>query len=93
MKIKNRNIIKAVFLSQEKGLFEGLNKIYNKIPTGVCNHCNKCCSEDIDLSFLEFINIYKYLKDNDIYDEMSQSAIKYYMKEFIYRGSCPLRNA
>lgn len=89
LKIKNRNIVKSIFLAKEKNLFEELNNIYESLPTGECKHCNRCCSEDVDVSFLEFLNIYNYLKSNELYEGFSDRAIKYYMKEYIYRGRCP----
>lgn len=89
MKIRNRDIVKAIFLAEENHLFEMLNDIYEGLPTGDCKHCNRCCTEDVDVSFLEFINIYRYLKKNGLYETFSKKAIGYYMKEYIYRGSCP----
>lgn len=89
MRVKNRDMIKAIFLAEENALFDKLNEVYDSLPTGQCSHCNRCCSEDVDVSFLEFLNIYRYIKKNDIYQELSERAIKYYMKEYIYRGRCP----
>lgn len=89
MKLYRRKILKSVKFAMENNLFDKLNSIYKTIPSGKCTHCNSCCSEDVNANYLEFLNIYNYLKKNDLYKEYREKILKYYFTRLYKNSHCP----
>ena len=60
-------LINESFKIMEDNLFDKkLNEIYSSIPSGECDGCGSCCGESVRTHFIEFLNIYKYLKEQNI---------------------------
>lgn len=89
MKLYKRKILKSVRFAMENNLFDKLNSIYKTIPSGKCSHCNNCCSEDVNANYIEFLNIYDYLKKNELYKEYKESILKYYFTRLYQNSHCP----
>lgn len=89
MRLYRRKILKSVKFSKENNLFDELNSIYKTIPSGKCGHCNNCCSEDVNANYIEFLNIYDYLKKNNLYDEYRENILKYYFTRLYKNSHCP----
>lgn len=72
------------------GLFKGLEDLYESIPDGKCSGCTACCSESVNTSFVEFVNIYKYLGERtEIFSEVIEKIFDFYFTEYVERKKCP----
>lgn len=97
MRLYRRKILGSVKFALENNLFNKLNSIYNKIPTGRCIHCNNCCMEDVNANYIEFLNIYNYLRHSsnpystksNLYGEYRRNILKYYLTQLYKKGHCP----
>lgn len=69
-----------------------LASIYESVPSGRCLGCTNCCSESVNVSFLEFANIIengvRKLSDATL-SELKQKVIAYYLKEWLTPMKCP----
>lgn len=71
---------------------KGLDKLYESVPSGRCLGCTNCCSESVNVSFLEFANIIENAVSS--FDEETLAALKkrllaYYLKEWVTLQKCP----
>lgn len=89
MKLFKRKVLKSKRYALENGLFKKLNHIYEGIPSGQCSHCNTCCSEDVNVNYIEFLNIYNYLKVNNLYEHNKKRILRYYLTKLYQNGHCP----
>ncbi|MCG8542232.1 MAG: YkgJ family cysteine cluster protein [Clostridia bacterium] len=90
MKLLKKNIEKSIEHANENKFFSKLNKIYNGIDRGECQGCTSCCMESVDTFYIEFLNIYKYLKGNyDYYKQLMPRVVKYYFFELVTKNKCP----
>jgi len=90
MKLLKKNIEKSIKLADEKDFFVKLNKTYGGIPRGTCNGCTNCCMESVTAFYIEFLNIYKYLRQNgNLYQELMPKIIEYYFLELVKKTHCP----
>lgn len=90
MKLLKKNIERSIKHADEKNFFVKLNKLYNDIPTGTCQGCTNCCMESVNTFYIEFLNIYKYLKQNgNLYQELLPKIIRYYFLELVEKIHCP----
>lgn len=82
---QTKDVMKATWLS-------ALESIYNQVPGGRCLGCTGCCSESVNVSFLEFANIVengvRKLSDIEL-SELKHRVITYYLKEWIAPLKCP----
>jgi len=71
---------------------EKLKAIYKKVPNGKCAGCTACCSESVNISFLEFSNIVKngLLKlSGSQLEALKKRVISFYLLEWVKPQSCP----
>lgn len=76
----------------DEDAFEPLKKIYASVPSGSCKGCTACCSESVNISFLEFSNIIRngLLKlEPDKRLQLNKNIISYYLTEWIKPRKCP----
>lgn len=79
----------------DQSAFAPLNRIYSSVPTGTCNGCTACCSESVNISFLEFSNIVQNgISKLEPYDRevLTKRVISYYLTEWIKPQKCPFLN-
>lgn len=90
MKIQKENIEKSISHGEDKEFFSKLNKIYDEIESGYCQGCTNCCMESVNTFYIEFLNIYKYLKHkDDLFEKLIPRVIKYYFLELVEKSHCP----
>lgn len=69
-----------------------LHRIYESVPTGTCKSCTACCSESVNISFLEFSNVVQNgilkLPPQEM-DVLSKKIITYYLTEWVKPQKCP----
>ncbi len=58
----------SIRLISEMHLKERLNGLYKTIPEGECTGCGRCCGESVRTHFVEFLNIYEYMKKHNLID-------------------------
>lgn len=69
-----------------------LDALYKSVPSGTCKGCTKCCSESVNISFLEFANIIKHgwqPLDEVSKDRISKRVIRFKLLEWTRNMKCP----
>lgn len=69
-----------------------LYKVYDSVPGGKCAGCTDCCSESVNISFLEFSNIIENAipkLSNDAFDALVKRVLSYYLLEWVKPQKCP----
>lgn len=73
-----------------------LEALYNSVPSGQCAGCTDCCSESVNISFLEFSNIIENglptLSELE-FDALVKRVLSYYLLEWVKPQKCPFLNA
>ncbi len=91
--INKTDILNGIDFANKNELFTKLNDIYKNLPSGDCTGCGKCCMESVGINLVEFLNIYKYLKNRDSLRKQSLSRIlDYYFLEYTEKRCCPFRD-
>ncbi|MCT4607093.1 MAG: YkgJ family cysteine cluster protein [Marinisporobacter sp.] len=89
-KLYLKNINQAIKTAQNNTYFDRLSKIYDTIPRGKCLGCTKCCMESVHTHFIEFLNIFHYLRENrQLYEKLFTKIIRYYFLELVQKEQCP----
>jgi len=69
-----------------------LAKLYDSVPGGKCAGCTDCCSESVNISFLEFSNIIENglpsLSEHE-FDALVKRILSYYLLEWVKPQKCP----
>lgn len=76
----------------EQNTFAPLNRVYSSVPTGTCEGCTACCSESVNISFLEFSNVVQNgLLKLEPHDRaaLTKRVLSYYLTEWIKPQKCP----
>lgn len=70
---------------------KNLNKIYEKVSSGECAGCAKCCSESVGASFVEAEVIFDFIKnmDTDNRKYILSRMMNYYFEVYDNRLKCP----
>lgn len=90
MKLLKKNIEKSIRHGEDKEFFKELNKIYDGIESGNCKGCTNCCMESVNTFYIEFLNIYRYLKHRgDLFKKLVPKVIEYYFLELVEKSHCP----
>lgn len=63
-------------------LFDRLDRVYEKFPETVCKMCGTCCSDPPPATLVEFLNVYRYVRDNLSADQ--QQELVYKSAEFFF---------
>ena len=69
-----------------------LNKLYSALPSGTCSGCAACCSESVNISFLEFSNILingVFRLDYEAQNALRKRILSYYLLEWVKPQKCP----
>lgn len=77
------------------GLMDQLENLYRKVPNGTCAGCTKCCSESVNMSYIEFLNIYNHLVGEGTlmdHPDFVKRLIRYYLLELVKPMKCPFLN-
>lgn len=71
--------------AENQGLFKELEKIYKKLPETTCNRCTTCCTVPPPGYLIEFLNLYKFVRDNlqHLHKEILKKAISYFFLELV----------
>ncbi len=73
-----------------------LKKLYDAVPSGTCVGCTDCCSESVNISFLEFSNIIENglpLLSTLEFDALVKRVLSYYLLEWVKPQKCPFLGA
>lgn len=89
MEINQKMLMSSMDLAKENQLFDQLNILYNSIPKGQCNGCASCCMESVNAFYIEFLNIYNYVKHHQMYDKIMARIEAHYFNELIRVDHCP----
>jgi hypothetical protein len=69
-----------------------LARLYETVPSGKCGGCTDCCSESVNISFLEFSNIVENglpsLSEIE-FDALVKRVLSYYLLEWVKPQKCP----
>lgn len=90
----NDPIILKKVLTNER--LDKLNNLYSKVPKGTCSACARCCSESVNISFLEFVNIVENglsRLDEKTFNALSERLMRYYLLEWVKPQQCPFLDA
>lgn len=82
----------AISSMEKKGAFQELEKIYGQIPETACEQCATCCTVPPPGYFIEYLNLYRYLKDNlkEERAEILKKLVEYYFLELVdINTRCP----
>ena len=91
--IKKKEIINCIEYIDKEKLFDKLNKVYSKVPSGDCEGCGSCCMESVGINILEFINIFNFLdKNKELKKKSLERIIDYYFLEYIKKSPCPFKD-
>lgn len=83
----------SILKAKENDAFSQLNTIYSSISDGICSGCTKCCMESVNTFYIEFLNIYCYLNDNEeLKNSIMQRLRNYYFLELVKKMPCPFLN-
>ena len=89
------NIIKAAETAAASAYLVDLNKMYADLPQGTCVGCAACCSESVNVSFLEFSNIIINgisKLDETAKEQLRKNVFSYYLLEWVKPQKCPFLN-
>lgn len=84
--------LQAAIQSPEAGeTFEKLNALYQTLPGGECKGCTRCCSESVNVSFGEALNIINFLaqENSPMSEALGHKIMTYYFNELSAAGACP----
>jgi len=86
--------LSAVFeYAEHEGLFNQLNAIYDRIPSGQCSGCTRCCAESVVVHHTEFLNVYRWLSDRaELFQTLKPRLEDYFLHEMVKRMPCPFLN-
>ena len=77
---------------EKKGSFQELEKIYGQIPETTCEQCATCCTVPPPGYFIEYLNLYRFLKDNlkEERADILKKMVEYYFLELVdINTRCP----
>lgn len=77
---------------EKKGVFEELDKIYGQMPETTCQQCATCCTVPPPGYFIEYLNLYRYLRDNlkEEREDILRKLVEYYFLELVdINVKCP----
>ncbi|WP_066635929.1 YkgJ family cysteine cluster protein [Desulfolucanica intricata] len=63
MQLTQIEIYDGINFADKNLIFNQLNEAYKEIPDLKCNLCGQCCLDSPRITLLEYLNIYKYIRD------------------------------
>lgn len=88
-------LVQSKAYALENGSIKRLEKLYEKVPSGTCAGCTRCCSESVNMSYVEFLNIHEqFVGNGSIMDhpDFVKRLIRYYLLELVQPMKCPFLN-
>jgi Fe-S-cluster containining protein len=92
MEINKQMIKTSLDLVKTNNLTSNLEGVYQKIPSGKCNGCAKCCTESVHAFYIEFLNIYNYVIQHDMLEKVMEKVRHHYFNELTEHMPCPFLN-
>lgn len=90
--INTEHLDQAVTFAEEEGLFQGLNALYETIPEGECAGCAACCMESVETHWVEFLQIYAYLRERaELLHRLKPGILQFYLLEGAEKRHCPFQ--
>jgi len=86
---------KAIAFAMQKEYFESLQKVYDAVPKcSGCISCKACCSESVNVSYIEFLYILKnnyshYESFDDLPSDIQKKLLKFSIFEWSIPQKCP----
>ncbi|MFZ5597844.1 MAG: YkgJ family cysteine cluster protein [Bacillota bacterium] len=72
--------------AEKNGLLDGLNSIYGGLPETVCERCGTCCTVPPPAYIVEYLNMFRYMKNSlgekEIQDIVGK-AVRFYFLELV----------
>lgn len=71
--------------AERDGLFSELQNIYSNFPETQCKDCATCCAIPTPGYLIEYLNMYKYIKENlqDKWPRILENTVKYFYLEMV----------
>ncbi|MBE0449548.1 MAG: YkgJ family cysteine cluster protein [Clostridia bacterium] len=88
-------IITSKTYAIEHGQMDQLETLYGKVPSGTCAGCTRCCSESVNMSYVEFLNVHNhFVGDGSLmkHPDFVNRLIRYYLLELVQPMKCPFLN-
>lgn len=85
-------IVESKAFAIENGLINQLETLYGKVPSGTCTGCTRCCSESVNMSYVEFLNIHDHFVGHGSlmdHPDFVNRLIRYYLLELVKPMKCP----
>ena len=84
---------KAIAFAEQNSYFETLQQLYNDLPKcSGCISCKACCSESVNVSYIEFLYILKkYYPEYEAFDDLPSFVQEKLLKFSIFEWSIPLK--
>jgi Fe-S-cluster containining protein len=90
--INQEQLDTAVAFAEEEGLFQRLNALYETIPEGECGGCAACCMESVETHWVEFLQIYAYLRERtELLHQLTPTILRFYLLEGAEKRHCPFQ--
>lgn len=86
------NLYPIISSMEKKGAFQELERIYGQIPDTTCEQCATCCTVPPPGYFIEYLNFYRYMKDNlkEEHADILRRMTQYYFLELVdINTRCP----
>lgn len=89
----NKDMEKAVQITTNQQI-NSLQRIYRGVSKGECPPgCANCCMESVETHYIEFIQIYKYLKSHpSLWGKLLPKIIYFYFHELSEKRECAFLN-
>ncbi|WP_066634654.1 YkgJ family cysteine cluster protein [Desulfolucanica intricata] len=81
--------------AETEGIFKQLHETYDKLPDTSCEQCGNCCTVPPPSFMVEYLNIYRYLKNNlqeQIPELIKRTARFYFLELADISLKCPFLN-
>jgi Fe-S-cluster containining protein len=85
----------ALAFAETNRLFDQLNNVYAKLPSTTCKRCGTCCSDPPPATIVEFLNVYRYVRDNlpERHQELVRKAAEFFFLDLVkVEMRCPFLN-
>ena len=71
--------------AEKEGLLSELESTYSRLPETTCDQCATCCTVPPPGYLIEFLNMFKYIRDNltDSQPEIMERVVRYFFLELV----------
>lgn len=72
------------------GMFQQLEALYEQLPKGSCPGCGTCCYDAVPASFVEYMNIRRYMAETSLMTEALKERVRgFVLNELKEVNPCP----